>query len=79
VKISIYRHGWFYWLQRVALNNAGALPDAFTTPERGNDEIDPPCDLRNVLIENKLTVQDKTNELIDIYRTIIGKQIDIKI
>jgi teichuronic acid biosynthesis glycosyltransferase TuaC len=41
--------------------------------------IDPPCDLRNVLIENKLTVQDKTNELIDIYRTIIGKQIDIKI
>lgn len=35
--------------------------------------IDPPCDLRNVLTENKLTVQDKTNELINIYRTIIGK------
>ena len=35
--------------------------------------IDPPCDLRNVLAENKLTVQDKTNELINIYTTIIGK------
>lgn len=35
--------------------------------------IDPPCDLRNVLTDNKLTIQDKTNELIEIYRTIIGK------
>lgn len=40
--------------------------------------IDPPYDLRNVLIENKLTVQDKTNELVDIYRKIIEKQVNIK-
>ncbi len=40
--------------------------------------IEPPCDLRNVLIENKLTVQDKTNELVDIYRKIIEKQVNIK-